>query len=87
MKKRVGIPRALLYYKFGAMWKTFFEELGAEVIISPDRERYNMIDGQSLGIDESFSSPCALKTSLGTHQILEEYLGIMHISFLLRTDI
>lgn len=36
MKKRVGIPRALLYYKFGAMWKTFFEELGAEVIVSPE---------------------------------------------------
>jgi len=36
MKKRVGIPRALLYYKFEAMWKTFFEELGAEVIISPE---------------------------------------------------
>ncbi|NPD88220.1 MAG: hypothetical protein HGN29_05835 [Asgard group archaeon] len=35
MKKRVGLPRALLYYKFEAMWKTFFEELGAEVIISP----------------------------------------------------
>ena len=36
MKKRVGIPRALLYYKFEAMWKTFFEELGAEVIVSPE---------------------------------------------------
>ncbi|MHA1219236.1 MAG: acyl-CoA dehydratase activase-related protein [Candidatus Heimdallarchaeaceae archaeon] len=36
MKKRVGIPRALLYYKFEAMWRTFFEELGAEVIISPE---------------------------------------------------
>ncbi len=36
MKKRVGIPRALLYYKFEAMWRTFFEELGAEVIVSPE---------------------------------------------------
>ncbi len=35
MKKKVGLPRALLYYKFEAMWKTFFEELGTEVIISP----------------------------------------------------
>ncbi len=39
MKKRVGIPRALLYYKFMALWTTFFEELGAEVIISPETDK------------------------------------------------
>ncbi|NHJ41177.1 MAG: hypothetical protein FK731_14185 [Asgard group archaeon] len=32
---KVGIPRALIYYKFSEMWVTFFKELGAEVIISP----------------------------------------------------
>ncbi len=36
MKKKVGLPRALLYYKFEPMWRTFFEELGAEVIVSPE---------------------------------------------------
>lgn len=34
-RKRIGIPRALIFYKFSDMWKTFFEELGLEVIISP----------------------------------------------------
>ncbi|MDP3880371.1 MAG: acyl-CoA dehydratase activase-related protein [Dehalococcoidales bacterium] len=33
--KRIGIPRALLYYQYYPMWKTFFEELGAEVVVSP----------------------------------------------------
>jgi len=33
-KKRVGIPRALLYYYFDAMWISFFEGLGAEVVLS-----------------------------------------------------
>lgn len=33
--RRVGIPRALLYYKFSEMWVTFFKELGTEVIVSP----------------------------------------------------
>ena len=33
--KRVGLPRALIHYKFSELWQTFFEELGAEVIISP----------------------------------------------------
>ena len=34
-KIKIGIPRALLYYKFSDLWITFFEELGAEVIVSP----------------------------------------------------
>ncbi|NHJ05951.1 MAG: hypothetical protein EAX90_14080 [Candidatus Heimdallarchaeota archaeon] len=33
--KKVGLPRALLYYKFSELWITFFKVLGAEVIISP----------------------------------------------------
>jgi len=32
---KVGIPRALLYYQYYPMWKTFFEELGVEVVVSP----------------------------------------------------
>ncbi|MHA1111921.1 MAG: acyl-CoA dehydratase activase-related protein [Promethearchaeota archaeon] len=34
-KIRVGIPRALLYYKFYPLWITFFEELGVKVVVSP----------------------------------------------------
>jgi predicted nucleotide-binding protein (sugar kinase/HSP70/actin superfamily) len=32
---RVGLPQALIHYKFSELWKTFFEVLGAEVVISP----------------------------------------------------
>lgn len=39
MKSRVGIPRALLYYKFSVLWITFFEELGVEVVISPETNK------------------------------------------------
>jgi predicted nucleotide-binding protein (sugar kinase/HSP70/actin superfamily) len=31
---KVGIPRALLYYRFYPLWKTFFTELGVEVVVS-----------------------------------------------------
>lgn len=31
----VGIPRALLYYQYYPMWRTFFETLGAQVVVSP----------------------------------------------------
>ncbi|HDP69236.1 MAG TPA: hypothetical protein ENN38_00275 [Actinobacteria bacterium] len=31
---KVGVPRALLYYKYFPLWETFFSELGAEVVLS-----------------------------------------------------
>ena len=44
---RVGIPRALLYYQYYLMWKTFFEELGAEVVISTPTTKVTMAEGSS----------------------------------------
>ena len=35
MKKKVGFPRALLFYKYSTLWTTFFQELGAEIVVSP----------------------------------------------------
>jgi len=34
-KLKVGIPRGLFYYRDFPFWKTFFEELGAEILVSP----------------------------------------------------
>jgi predicted nucleotide-binding protein (sugar kinase/HSP70/actin superfamily) len=39
MSKRVGIPRALIYYKFATMWETFFTQLGAAVIVSKETNK------------------------------------------------
>jgi predicted nucleotide-binding protein (sugar kinase/HSP70/actin superfamily) len=36
MKQKIGLPRALIHYKFSSLWETFFEELGLEVVISPE---------------------------------------------------
>ncbi len=44
---RIGIPRALLYYQYYPMWKTFFEELGAEVVVSPPTTQMMMSSGSS----------------------------------------
>jgi len=44
---RVGIPRALLYYQYLPMWRTFFEELDSEVIISPPTTRITLAEGSS----------------------------------------
>jgi predicted nucleotide-binding protein (sugar kinase/HSP70/actin superfamily) len=44
---RIGIPRALLYYQYYPMWKTFFEELGAEVVVSPPTTQIMLSAGSS----------------------------------------
>ncbi|MBI4267846.1 MAG: hypothetical protein HY662_03570 [Chloroflexi bacterium] len=44
---RLGIPRALLYYQYYPMWRTFFEELGAEVVVSPITNRNMLVAGTS----------------------------------------
>jgi len=44
---KVGIPRALLYYQYYPMWKAFFEELGAEVIVSPPTTQAMLSEGSS----------------------------------------
>ena len=44
---RIGVPRALLYYQYYPMWKTFFEGLGAEVVISPPTTQVMLSSGSS----------------------------------------
>lgn len=51
-KIKVGIPRALLYYKFYKLWITYFQELGAEVIVSPETNKAIKNTGISLAPDE-----------------------------------
>ena len=54
MKKiKIGIPKALLYYKYGDLWTFFFEELGCDVIISPNTNKNILDDGVKLSIDEA----------------------------------
>lgn len=44
---RIGIPRALLYYQYYPMWQTFFEELGAKVVVSPKTTQAMLSAGSS----------------------------------------
>lgn len=50
---RVGIPRALLYYQYYPMWRTFFETLGAEVIISDTTTKAVFAAGASRVVAET----------------------------------
>ena len=51
--KKVGIPRGLAYYQFYPMWKSFFEEIGAEVVLSDRTSKKIMDDGVKSCIDEA----------------------------------
>lgn len=53
MKKKVGIPRALFYYQYYPLWKVFFEELGAEVVLSDNTTKKIMDDGVKLTVDQA----------------------------------
>ncbi|MFC1908317.1 acyl-CoA dehydratase activase-related protein [Chloroflexota bacterium] len=44
---RVGIPRALQYYQYYPMWRTFFEGLGASVVLSPTTTQSMLLAGSS----------------------------------------
>ncbi len=57
--KVIGIPRALLYYRYGVLWQTFFERLGRTVVISDPSDRAMLDAGDALSVDE-----CCLASKL-----------------------
>lgn len=48
----IGIPRGLLWYKYGLLWKTFFTALGLQVVVSPATDRSLLEQGQTFSTDE-----------------------------------
>lgn len=57
--RRVGIPRALLYYRYGIAWRTFFEQLGREVVLDEPSDHGALEVGDRLSVDE-----CCLASKL-----------------------
>lgn len=52
-KITIGIPKVLLYYKYSELWTSFFEELGCEIIVSPNTSKKILEDGIKFSLDES----------------------------------
>lgn len=53
MKKiKIGIPRALLYHRYGVLWKNYFTNLGCKVLISPETNQEIVNMGINNTIDE-----------------------------------
>jgi len=53
MTAKVGIPRGLFFYKLYPLWKTFFEELGTEVVVSDQTSKRILDDGVKSCVDEA----------------------------------
>ncbi len=58
----VGMPKALLYYKYGKLWKYFFENLNIKTITSSNSNNYLLEQGIKYAPDEACLS---LKLFLG----------------------
>ena len=52
--KKVGIPRALLYYYYFPLWNEFFTRLGCEVVLSPETNKAIL----DQGIKSTLSEVC-----------------------------
>lgn len=50
--RSVGLPRALMYYRYAAAWKAFFESLGREVVTSRPSDLAMLERGSALSVDE-----------------------------------
>ncbi len=48
----IGLPRALLYYRYRVLWRVFFSELGLKVKVSPATTMQTMEQGTARAIDE-----------------------------------
>jgi predicted nucleotide-binding protein (sugar kinase/HSP70/actin superfamily) len=73
---RIGIPRALYWHDYGSLWKGFFENLGLEVVVSP--ETNSQIVG--LGVENSDINLCfAVKLYIGHLLELKEKVDMMFI--------
>ncbi len=50
--RTIGIPRGLLWHRYGLLWKTFLEALGFEVVLSPRTDRGIFEMGRNYSTDE-----------------------------------
>lgn len=52
MTKKIGIPRGLLYYRYGPMWEHFFRRTGQEAMVSPPTDKELLSKGLAAAVDD-----------------------------------
>lgn len=75
-KIKIGLPRALHFYKYHISWEEFFKQAGFEVIVSPSTNQEILKRGVNLAVDESCLS---LKIYLGHIEWLKDKVDYIFI--------
>ncbi len=83
---KVGIPRALLYYKYEKLWTTFFDECGIEYIISPETNKAIINDAANLAIDETCLPTKILLGHINWLKNQCDYIFIPRVEFVYRAQ-
>ncbi|MFP4661513.1 MAG: acyl-CoA dehydratase activase-related protein [Halanaerobiales bacterium] len=52
MSVKIGVPRALMYHYYYPMWKSFFNELELELILSPETNKKILDQGVRIAVDD-----------------------------------
>lgn len=73
---KIGIPRALLYHKYFAMWEEFFKTLDCQIVLSPETNQQILKEGLKLAVDESCLS---LKILLGHANYLKDKADVLFL--------
>lgn len=50
---KIGLPKALHYYKYKELWWLFFEKLGCQIVVSPDTNKEILENGIKYSPDEA----------------------------------
>jgi predicted nucleotide-binding protein (sugar kinase/HSP70/actin superfamily) len=50
---RIGVPRAFSFFRFHPAWRTFYEKLGAEIVVSSPTTRATLEAGKSYALPEN----------------------------------
>jgi predicted nucleotide-binding protein (sugar kinase/HSP70/actin superfamily) len=76
MPTRIGIPRAMMFYRYYPLWSTFLRELGVEVIISPPTSK-RLLDRGIIHAPEDTCLP--VKVAMGHVEWLRDKVDIIFI--------
>jgi len=83
MSLRIGIPRALYYYRYFPFWETFFETLGFEVVVSRPSHRGLIEEGFKFADDDT----CIPMKMVFAHTIdIKDRIDLLFLPRLLSVD-
>jgi len=76
MAVRIGIPRAMMFYRYYPLWSTFFHELGVEVVVSPPTSK-RLLDRGIIHAPEDTCLP--VKVAMGHVEWLRDKVDFIFI--------